>query len=41
MQPLISELVSYLIKYGIMIFAAVAGVKIGIQVKKNKDAKAE
>ncbi|MEE1313535.1 MAG: hypothetical protein UHS41_07400 [Lachnospiraceae bacterium] len=41
MQALLSELVSYLIKYGVMIFAAFAGVKVGIHLRKNKSNEVE
>ncbi len=40
MEAVVSELVVYLLKYVVLIAAAVGGVFIGIQVKKKKSNKA-
>lgn len=40
MQAYFSELISYLIKYAVMIAAAYSGVKIGIHLRKKKNEEA-
>lgn len=41
MQALLSELVSYLIKYVFLIFTAFVGVQAGIRSRKKKNSKSE
>ena len=41
MEALVNEFVVYLFKYVVLLAVAVAGVMVGIQMKKKKSDKAE
>ena len=41
MEALVNEFVVYLFKYVVLLAVAVAGVMVGIQIKKKKSNKAE